>query len=151
MTVGQAALIHPSLAGLVEAIRGKISRVALHERFTRQAAEFLLSCLAMTLDHSARSAGITPAALRAFPRVHLFDSSSWNINPSLKSVFKGCGGPGASGAGCKLQAGYEFKTGTLGFLSVTQGSQADQTHGKNLTHHHVFQPLLAGEECKRPG
>jgi len=132
MTVGQAALIHPSLAGMVEAIRGKISRVALHGRFTRPAAEFLLSCLGMILDHSARSAGITPAALRAFPRVHLFDSSSWNIDPGLKSVFKGCGGPGASGAGCKLQAGYEYKTGTLGFFSVTQGAQPDQTHGDHL-------------------
>lgn len=132
MTVGQAALIHPSLAGLVEAIQGKISRIALHGRFTRQAAEFLLSCLGLTLDHSARSAGITPAALRAFPRVHIFDSSSWNIDPDLKSVFKGCGGPGASGAGCKLQAGYEFKTGTLGFFSVSKGAQPDQTHGKNL-------------------
>jgi hypothetical protein len=50
----------------------------------------------------------------------------------LKSVFKGCGGPGASGAGCKLQAGYEYKTGTLGFFSVTPGAQPDQTHGGNL-------------------
>jgi len=132
MTVGQTALVHPSLAGMVEAIRAKISRVALHLRFTSQAAEFLLACLERVLDHSTRSAGITPSALAAFNRVHIFDSSSWDINPKLKHVLPGSGG-GASDANCKLQAGYEYKSGRLGFFSVTEGIKPDQAYSGCLS------------------
>ena len=45
MMVGQTAMVHPSLSGMVEVIRAKISRVAFHLRFTAQAVEFLLACL----------------------------------------------------------------------------------------------------------
>ena len=45
MVVGQMSMVHPSLSGMVEAVRVNISRVALHLRFTAQAAEFLLACL----------------------------------------------------------------------------------------------------------
>src|SRR4030067_2403049 len=76
MVVGQMAMVHPSLSGMVEAVRVKISRVALHLRFTAQAAEFLLACLKMVLEYSVRPARITPTALIAFKRAHIFDSSS---------------------------------------------------------------------------
>ena len=132
MTVGQTALVHPSLAGMVEAIRAKISRVALHLRFTSKAAEFLLACLDRVLEHSARSAGITPSALAAFNRVHIFDSSSWDIDPKLKHVLPGSGG-GASDANCKLQAGYEYKSGRLGFFAVTEGIKPDQAYSGCLS------------------
>ncbi|MFH0937831.1 MAG: hypothetical protein V1899_00875, partial [Planctomycetota bacterium] len=92
MTVGQMAMAHPSLAGMVEAIRAKISRESLHLRFTAKAVEFLLACLKIVLNHSARSASIEPSALHAFKRVLIFDSSSWDINPKLKHVLPGSGG-----------------------------------------------------------
>jgi len=132
MTVGQTALVHPSLAGMVEAIRAKISRVALHLRFTSKAAEFLWACLDRVLKQSARSAGITPSALAAFHRVHIFDSSSWDIDPKLKHVLPGSGG-GASDANCKLQAGYEYKSGHLGFFAVTEGIRPDQAYSGCLS------------------
>jgi hypothetical protein len=134
MTVGQTALVHPSLAGMVEAIRAKISRVALHLRFTSQAEKFLLACLEMTLKRSARSAEITPSALATFQRVHIFDSSSWDIDPKLKHVLPGSGG-GASDANCKLQAGYEYKSGSLGFFAVTEGIKPDQAYSGCLCDH----------------
>ena len=131
MTVGQMSMVHPSLAGRVEAVRAKISRVALHQRFTAKAVEFLLSCLKMVLEYSVRPASITPTALDAFRRVHIFDSSGWDIDPKLKHVLPGSGG-GASDANCKLQAGYEYKSGRLGFFAVTEGIKPDQAYSSHL-------------------
>ena len=131
MVVGQMSMVHPSLSGMVEAVRVNISRVALHLRFTAQAAEFLLACLKMVLEYSVRPARITPSALDVFKRVHIFDSSSWDINPGLKHVLPGSGG-GASDANCKLQAGYEYKSCSLGFFAVTEGIKPDQAYSNRL-------------------
>lgn len=131
MTIGLTAMVHPSLSGMVDAIRAKIGRVALHLRFTAQAAEFLLACLEMVLKHCVCPDRITPSALNAFRRVLIFDSSSWDINPGLKHVLPGFGG-GASDANCKLQAGYEYKSGSLGFFEVTEGIKPDQAYSKSL-------------------
>jgi len=134
MTVGQMGMVHPSLAGMVEAIQAKISRVALHLRFTAQAVEFLVRCLKMALEAAVHSAGIRPAALEAFQRVLVFDSSSWDVDPALQRVLPGSGG-GASKANCKLQAGYEYKSGSLGFFAVTEGIKPDQAYCSCLSDH----------------
>ena len=132
MTVGQMSMVHPSLAGMVEAIRSKISREALHLRFTSKAVKFLLACLETVINHSARPDAITPSALNTFKRVHIFDSSSWDVNPNLKHVLPGYGG-GASDANCKLQAGYEYKSGRLGFFAVSEGIKPDQSYSRCLS------------------
>lgn len=49
MTIGLTATVHPSLSGMADAIRAKISRVALYLRFTAQASKFLQACLEMVL------------------------------------------------------------------------------------------------------
>jgi len=85
----------------------------------------------MVLESSVRPAGITPIALDAFNRVHIFDSSSWDIDPKLKPVLPGSGG-GASDANCKLQAGYEYKSGRLGFFTLTEGIKPDQAYSSRL-------------------
>lgn len=131
MTIGQTSMIHPSLSGMVEVIRATISRVALHLRFTVQAVEFLLACLKVVLEYSVRPVSITPTALDAFKRVLIFDSSSWDIDPKLKHALPGSGG-GASDANCKLQAGYEYKSGSLGFFALTEGIKPDQAYSNNL-------------------
>jgi len=132
MTFGQTGMIHPSLAGMVEAIQAKISRVALHFRFTEKAVDFLTACLKIAIETSVHSVGIQPKALKAFNRVLIFDSSRWDIDPQLKHILPGSGG-GASDANCKLQAGYEYKTGTLGFFAVTEGIRPDQDYSRCLS------------------
>ena len=131
MTIGQTSMIHPSLSGMVEAVCSRISRVALHLRFTAQSVEFLLACLKMVLEYSVRPASITPTALDAFRRVYIFDSSSWDIDPKLKHILPGSGG-GASDANCKLQADYEYKSGSLGFFALTEGIKPDQAYSNHL-------------------
>ena len=77
MTLGQLGMPHPSLAGLVTAIDARISRVALHYRFSTAAAAFLLKCLHFVLKQKVSGLGeIDTALLRPFRRVLLVDSSS---------------------------------------------------------------------------
>lgn len=134
MTVGQTAMPHPSLAGMIEAVDAKISREGLHQRFTPEASKFLLSYLELLLKRTARAEGINPTALAPFNQVHIFDSSGWDIDPKLKTLLPGSGG-GASAANCKLQAGYEYKTGTLGFFAITEGIKPDQAYSLELANH----------------
>ena len=49
MTVGHLGMKHPSLAALVDAIKSKISRESLHERFTESAALFIEVCTQFVL------------------------------------------------------------------------------------------------------
>lgn len=118
-------MLHPSLQGMVAAIQTKMSRVALHLRFTRSSADFLFASLNTVLKYSVHSAQIMPAVLKNFSRVVIFDSSSWDVKPELKHVFRGSGGS-ASDANCKLQAGYDYKSGSLGFFEITEGAKPDQ-------------------------
>jgi hypothetical protein len=88
------------------------------------------------LDHALRQK-ITPpppldaALLRPFRRVLIFDSSGWDVDPGLRAALPGAGGTALS-ANCKLQAGYEYKRGSLGFFEVTPGIRPDQAHSPSL-------------------
>jgi hypothetical protein len=132
MTVRQLSMTQPSLEAMVEAIEGKISREALHGRFTKSAADFMWECLSLTIRMNvAKVEVIDTRVLRAFDRILIFDSSSWDVAPALISVLPGSGG-GASTANCKLQAGYEYKSGTLGFFTVTPGIKPDQAYSQHV-------------------
>lgn len=132
MTVGQLGLKHPSLAAMVQAVEAKISREALHQRFTPQAVLFMQDCLDHVLCRKCTSPEPLDAALlRPFPRILIFDSSSWDVDPQLKTVLPGSGG-GASAANCKLQAGYEYRRGQLGLFQVGPGIRPDQAYSPAL-------------------
>jgi hypothetical protein len=132
MTIGQLGMKHPSLAGMVAAIEARISRVALHYRFSAAAAAFLLRCLHFVLHQKFGHLGqIDTKLLRPFRRVLIADSSSWDISEKLRSVLPGSGGA-ASAANCKLQAVYDYKRGELGFLDVTAGTVPDNRYTDHL-------------------
>jgi len=132
LTVGQLSLKHPSLAAMIQAIEAKLSREALHQRFTPEAAQFMRDCLNETLRRKfAAAKTLDAASLRPFNRVFIFDSSSWDIDPKLQAVLPGSGG-GASDANCKLQAGYEYKQGEFGFFNVGPGTKPDQAYSPTL-------------------
>lgn len=132
MTVGQLSLKHPSLAAMVQVIEAKISREALHQRFTPQSVMFMQACLDQALRQKfTLPKSLNPTLLRPFRNVRIFDSSSWDVNPKLKAVLPGSGG-GASVANCKLQVSYEFKRGALGFFHVSPGIKPDQAYSPTL-------------------
>ena len=132
MTVGQVGMPHPSLAAMVAAIEARISRVALHHRFSKAAAAFLLHCLHFVLQHKLTQAGSLDTRLvRRFRRVWIADSSSWDVHKRLRTVLPGSGGS-ASPANCKLQTLYDYTQGRLGFLEVTAGTVPDNRYTDQL-------------------
>jgi hypothetical protein len=132
MSIGQLGMKHPSLAGMSAAIKARITRVALHYRFTPEATAFMFRCLRFVLEQKFSSLGqIDTKLLRPFGRVLIVDSSSWEVNEKLSAVLPGSGG-GASKAGCKLQAIYDYKRGELQFVEVTEGTHPDNRYTNDL-------------------
>ena len=132
MTVGQLGLKQPSLSAMVQALEARLSREGLHQRFTPQAVKFMQACLREALRQKfPPPQSLNTDLLRPFRRVLIFDSSSWDVDPKLRSVLPGSGGS-ASGANCKLQVGYEYKLGELGFFKVSPGTCPDQEHSLTL-------------------
>jgi hypothetical protein len=132
MTLGQLGLPQPSLGGLVAALGTKLSRVALHQRFTASAVAFLHRCLRFVLrQRLARVPRLQPLALRSFRRVLIADSSSWDVSAKLRQVLPGSGG-GASEANCKIQVLYDYTAGALAFLDVTPGILPDNRYTDRL-------------------
>jgi hypothetical protein len=94
---------HPSLAGMVEAIKVKISREGMHRRFTGTAVAFMRRCSEFVLKQKASEMiRLQSKILLHFKRILIFDSTSWDISPELRDVLPGSGGA-ASDASCKLQ------------------------------------------------
>lgn len=132
MIIGQLGMKHPSLAAMVTAIDAKISRVALHYRFSKEAAAFLFKCLQFVLKQKFNRIGaIDTKILRPFRRVLLVDSSSWDVSEKLRDILPGSGGA-ASAANCKLQTVYDYKRGELEFLDVTAGTVPDNRYTDHL-------------------
>ena len=132
MTIGQLGMKHPSLVGMVTAIEARISRVALHYRFSKSAADFLFKCLQFVLKQKFSHSGVIDTKLlRPFRRILLVDSSSWDISEKLRNVLPGSGGA-ASAANCKLQTVYDYKSGELEFLDVTAGTVPDNRYTEHL-------------------
>lgn len=125
MTFGLAGMSHPSLAALVDCIKAKMSREALHLRFTDKAVAFLSACVRFLLQQGLDDAlRLDARILNRFRSIHIVDSSSWAIAAGLKDLFPGCGGS-ASPAGCKVQVCYEYLRGALSFFDVVAGNRPD--------------------------
>lgn len=132
ITFGQLGLVHPSLAGMVTSITAKMSRIALHYRFTAQAVAFLHKCLLFVLQQKTRQTmPIHSHRLKPFKRIMIFDSSSWAIDPHFSSILPGAGGF-TSSATCKVQAAYEYKQGLLCFSEVMPGTKQDNVFTDKL-------------------
>jgi len=116
---------------MVAALSARISREALHQRFTAPAAAFLLHCLHAVLRHKLQTATIRTNLLQPFARVLLVDSSSWDVSEKLRAVLPGSGG-NASKANCKLQTAYDYKQGELVFLADTAGTVPDNRYTDHL-------------------
>jgi len=132
MTLGQLGMKHPSLAGMVEAIKAGISREGMHRRFSETAAAFMKRCADYILKQ--KISAIIPLKsklLDHFKRILIFDSTSWDIHPNLRNVLPGSGGM-ASDANCKLQACYEYKGGELRFFEIQPGIAPDNAYTSRL-------------------
>ena len=142
MTIGQLGIKHPSLAAMVEAIKSRISREALHQRFTESAVNYIKMCAQYVLKQKiSQATAIKTKLLKRFNRVMIVDSSSWDVDPQLADIFRGSGGS-ASASNCKLQAFYEYKRGELSFFEVTAGTRSDAGYTHQLSNHMQANDLL---------
>lgn len=116
---------------MVAALAARLSREALHQRFTAPAAAFLRLCLHKVLQHKLQSVPVHTTLLQPFARVLLVDSSSWDVSEKLRAVLPGSGG-NASTANCKLQTAYDYKQGELTFLADTAGTVPDNRYTDHL-------------------
>ena len=116
---------------MVAALSSRISREALHQRFTAPAAAFLRHCLHTVLQHKLQAVPICTKLLKPFARVLLVDSSSWDVSKKLRAILPGSGG-NASTANCKLQTVYDYKQGELTFLAETAGTVPDNRYTDQL-------------------
>lgn len=126
---------HPSLAGMVEAIRVAMSREAMHYRFTGAAVLFMKTCSEFILMQKvAVMAPLQANLLKYFKHILIFDSTSWDISPKLSNILPGSGGE-ASEANCKMQVCYEYKQGELSFFELTSGITPDNAYTAHLPGH----------------
>ena len=126
---------HPSLAGMVGAINAMMSREAMHHRFTNTAVAFMKKCVDFVLKQKISfMTSLESGLLQHFTGVRIFDSTSWDINPSLKKILPGYGGV-ASEANCKVQTCYEYTRGELSFFDVQPGTVPDNAYTKKLPWH----------------
>lgn len=132
MTGGLTGMKHPSLAGLVDAVKARMSRESLHLRFTFAAVVFMRKCVIAVLTQKIKSiCSINASLLKHFSKIHIVDSSSWDIDPALKNIFPGSGGA-ASAANCKVQLCYEYLRGALSFFDVVPGKKSDSGYSSQL-------------------
>jgi hypothetical protein len=132
MTFGTVGMIHPSLAAMVDAIKTVMSREALHLRFTATAVSFMQLCIEFILKQRINTMSVIDSQLlNQFSRIHIFDSTSWEIDPNLRDVFPGSGG-NASNANCKVQLCYEYLYGSLSFFDIIPGNNPDNGYATKL-------------------
>lgn len=126
------ATIAPSLESMVTYLDHQISRVALHYRFSREASQFLWTCLEWIIAQSQQlHLLLQTGLLDPFARVLIHDSSSWDLPPALHTAFAGSGGS-ASPANGKLHLSYELKRGLLKLWPLRAGKDPDQAFGAEL-------------------
>ena len=142
MTIGQLGIKHPSLAAMVDAIKSRISREALHQRFTESTVKYIQTCYRYVLKQRiSQTVVIKTELIKRFNRVMIVDSSCWDVDPQLADILPGSGG-GASAANCKLQVFYEYKRGELSFFEMTAGTRPDTNYTHQLPYHVQAKDLL---------
>ena len=142
MTLGQTGMKHPSLAGMVNALKGQMSREALHHRFTDTAVAFMKRSVDSFLKQKLSFVvPLESELLQRFVSIRIFDSTGWDVNASLRKVLPGYGGE-ASLANCKVQACYEYLRGELSFFDVQPGTAPDNSYTEKLPGHMKRRELL---------
>jgi hypothetical protein len=136
MTVGLYGIAHPSLEAFVHALRMKISRAGIHLRFTKEAVSFMEKCARTAFTQSIPAMpALSMALTRHFKRVMIIDSTSWDINPRLRSAFPGSGNQIRKSANCKVQLCFEYLRGILSFFEITPGIKPDNGYARSLAYH----------------
>jgi hypothetical protein len=108
-----------------------ISKAGIHDRFNKYAKAFLQEVLSFFCKIANEGkANINIDVFNKFKSINIIDSSSWKIPKGLESVFSGY-----NGAGCKVQFMYDYKTGVINLVELTEETFNDQSFSKTLGEH----------------
>jgi hypothetical protein len=105
-----------------------LSRQALAQRFTPQAADCLHRVLAAALHTLIVADPVTLPILARFCGVYLWDSTTIILPDVLAALWPGCGGRVMTNtrAALKVHLRWEFTTGTFDWLTLTDGRTSDR-------------------------
>lgn len=126
-TDAQSYPTHQQMLGeLARVFRIDMAQSSLNERFTPEAAEFMLAVLVEVgrLEFSSRCGLRGPGT---FADIIVGDSSVFNLDAKCADEFAGFGG-GASVAAAKIQLNYGLTSGEAIELSVLEGTKSDGSH-----------------------
>jgi hypothetical protein len=127
--LGQTSALRLTLDAQANSLAVPVSRQAIHGRYTQEATDFFKASYQHVLAQALSLPPESPmaGALRQhFSAVYLLDSTSFDVTPSLKDLFPGCGGS-ASEANVKLLLRYEFIRGQLEPSPLLPGKTNDQS------------------------
>jgi len=133
VTFGQWSAAKTSLAQLA-AKAGQlrepveVSPEAIHQRMTTRALAFLREMIrtAFAQLHSGNIVG-DESLFAPFAKVHIADSTGFELPASLRDAFPGAGG-NAAPAGAKIQLVWEYKSSTFAHFALTPWNIPDNKY-----------------------
>lgn len=117
----QASLGQLAQAAVVSGSR--VSRQAIAQRFTPQAADFLLEVLQSGVEQVIRGLPVAAGLLQRFTAVWLYDTSVVNLPKELRVVWSGCG---SQVAALKISLAYDLVSGQMHGPLLHPACQHDQ-------------------------
>ena len=103
----------------------EISKQGLHDKFSANSVSFSKRLLSEALSHQIRLFPINTDK-EMFSRVLVKDSTSFQLDSSLKTYFPGSGGDNSE-AGVSIQFEYDLKTGKINDIDITPQKYNDAT------------------------
>lgn len=128
MVIGCLGKSQPSLNDLVQVsadLGVDISASGLNQRIDWEAVELLRELLAESIQQLKGGDQRAIGVLQQFSKVYLLDSTHIGLADSLRDIFRGLGGDGPQ-ASVKLYLSYEYLSGDISALEVSDGRSPDQ-------------------------
>lgn len=126
--LGQGSACQLTLNAQASSLSQPVSRQAIAQRYTPQAAAFFKSAFQASLDTGLSwksDSRMTQLLQRRFAAVRLFDSTRCPCSDALARVFPASGG-GGSRAGVKLLLAYDYGAGQIQPLDLLAANCSDQ-------------------------
>ena len=108
----------------------KVSREAIHKRFTPEAVAFLKSLLAMLIRRRLATENSVPSSLKDFNRLCIKDSTKFAIPKEFAGAYPGYGNFHKNSALMNIQYEYDLLSGNWSCLDFTKATRNDQADSR---------------------
>lgn len=111
-----------------------VSAQALDGRIHLAAMAFMRCCLEKALAMASRPRSSLNGLMTAFEHIYIIDSTNFDLHPSLREVFRGCGGT-ASVSSMRIQLVLDYLTGRL-YVQIGDTKMCDAPTLQHLVKDH---------------